>query len=68
LKKLVEEVICMANQYEKKNPRTLYPKISPKKVMQAEPGLDDALAPAADHGQPSLHEPTYFLPTKNQAM
>ena len=41
----------MKNQYEKTDPRSQYPKISPPEDNQSEPGLDAELTPSADHGQ-----------------
>ena len=41
----------MKNQYEKTDPRSQYPKISPPEDSQSEPGLDVELTPSADHGQ-----------------
>lgn len=40
----------MTNQHKMQNPVTQYPKISPPKQRQNEPGLDSELEPLADHG------------------
>ncbi len=40
-----------ASQHMMQNPVTQYPKISPPKQTQPEPGLDSKLNPLADHGE-----------------
>ncbi len=45
----------MAHQYDMQDPTTQYPKVSPDGSLQAEPGLDTQLEPAADHGEKTYH-------------
>ena len=41
----------MTNQYDIQDPTTQYPKVENDGSLQSEPGLDDTLAPQADHGE-----------------